>query len=48
MGGGLIHLPGLGERFRQAVGEQLPAARLVAPIGDACQGALQLAAALQG
>ncbi|MFZ9753626.1 MAG: BadF/BadG/BcrA/BcrD ATPase family protein [Cyanobium sp.] len=48
MGGGLIHLPGLAERFRQAVGEQLPSARLVAPIGDACQGALQLAAALQG
>jgi N-acetylglucosamine kinase-like BadF-type ATPase len=48
MGGGLIHLPGLGERFRQAVGEHLPRARLVAPIGDACQGALQLAAALQG
>jgi N-acetylglucosamine kinase-like BadF-type ATPase len=43
MGGGLEHLRGLGERFRQAVEELLPTARLVAPMGDACQGALQLA-----
>ena len=49
MGGGLVHLRGLGERFRDAVEEMLPTARLVAPMGDACQGALQLAAeALEG
>lgn len=44
MGGALMHLQGLRQRLAAALAEQLPGSRLVPPLGDACQGALQLAA----
>ena len=44
MGGGLVHLKGLRQRLAVALADQLPGSRLVPPLGDACQGGLQLAA----
>jgi glucosamine kinase len=44
LGGGLLHLAGLRHRFER--GLQRQGAFLVEPRGDACQGALHLAAAL--
>ncbi len=46
LGGALTHLEGLGQAFRRSLGDRLPGARLVAPAGDACDGALALAAEL--
>ena len=45
-GGAMEHLAVLRRRFRQQLAERLPAARLVAPAGDACSGALAIAAQL--
>ena len=44
LGGGLLHLAGLRHRFERGLRRQ--GALLVEPRGDACQGALHLAAAL--
>ena len=44
LGGGLLHLEGLRHRFERGLRHQ--GALLVEPRGDACQGALHLAAAL--
>jgi glucosamine kinase len=46
LGGALTHLEGLGRAFRARLAERLPGARLVPPAGDACAGALAMAAAL--
>ncbi len=46
LGGALTHLEGLGQAFRDTLAQRLPSARLVAPAGDACDGALALAAEL--
>ena len=45
LGGALLHLQGLGLRFRDSLTRVLPGSPLVLPHGDACQGAIQLAAA---
>ncbi len=45
-GGALRHLAGLREAFGRALAERLPGARTVAPAGDACDGALAMAAEL--
>jgi glucosamine kinase len=42
-GGALRHLATLQEAFQQALTRRCPGARLVAPAGDACDGALALA-----
>ena len=44
MGGALVHLPALRQRLVAALADQLPGSPLVPPLGDACQGALELAA----
>jgi N-acetylglucosamine kinase-like BadF-type ATPase len=44
MGGALTHLAVLRRQVEQALAQQLPGARLQAPHGDACAGALALAA----
>ena len=44
VGGALQHLSGLREGFHRAVQQRLPGAELQAPAGDACSGALSLAA----
>jgi phenylacetic acid degradation operon negative regulatory protein len=44
MGGALTHLGGLRQRFGVALGRRLGQARLVGARGDACQGALLVAA----
>jgi hypothetical protein len=46
LGGALTHLTGLAQAFRDHLAQRLPGARLVAPAGDACDGALALAAEL--
>ena len=46
LGGALTHLAGLGQAFRETLAKRLAGARLVAPAGDACNGALALAAEL--
>ncbi len=46
LGGALTHLAGLSQAFDEHLAERLPGARLVAPAGDACDGALALAAEL--
>ncbi len=46
MGGALTHLEALGRCFATALEQALPGARLVPPHGDACAGALALAADL--
>ena len=43
LGGGLTHLELLQAGFREALGRQLPGARLVPAAGDGCSGALALA-----
>jgi N-acetylglucosamine kinase-like BadF-type ATPase len=47
LGGALTHLEGLRAAFQQSLAERLPAARLAPPAGDACDGALALAAELR-
>ncbi len=44
VGGALQHLSGLRQGFHRAVQRRLPGAELQAPAGDACSGALSLAA----
>ncbi len=44
LGGALGHLPVFKAAYRQALAAALPGARSVAPAGDACRGALDLAA----
>jgi N-acetylglucosamine kinase-like BadF-type ATPase len=46
VGGALTHLRQLRRHFEQSLQLSLPGASLVSPIGDACSGALALAAAL--
>lgn len=46
VGGGFEHLTSLRRHFNAALAEQLPGARIQPPAGDACQGALLLAATL--
>ena len=46
LGGALTHLAGLGQAFREQLARRRPGAWLVAPAGDACDGALALAAEL--
>jgi N-acetylglucosamine kinase-like BadF-type ATPase len=46
VGGALTHLRQLRRHFEQNLKLSLPGASLVSPIGDACSGALALAAAL--
>lgn len=43
LGGAISHLEGLRQSFRDALHQELPGARLQAPQGDACQGALAMA-----
>jgi hypothetical protein len=44
LGGALGHLPIFAAAYHQALAAALPGARTVAPAGDACHGALDLAA----
>jgi glucosamine kinase len=44
VGGALTHLAALRNAFAQALEQACPGARLVPPVGDACAGALRLAA----
>jgi glucosamine kinase len=44
LGGALTHLAGLRRTFTEALAEHLPGARIEAPAGDACDGALAMAA----
>jgi phenylacetic acid degradation operon negative regulatory protein len=46
LGGALAHLSGFAAAYRGALRTVLPGARVVAPRGDGCQGALRLAADL--
>ncbi|MFQ6539652.1 MULTISPECIES: N-acetylglucosamine kinase [Aphanothece] len=46
MGGALEHLPALRRRLEEALGQRLPGASLAVPAGDACAGALTMAAEL--
>ncbi|MFM7269788.1 MAG: N-acetylglucosamine kinase [Cyanobium sp.] len=46
MGGALVHLSGLRRRVVRALARELPGSQLVPALGDACQGALQLASEL--
>ena len=46
MGGALLHLEQLRGPFERSLDLALPGSRLVEAAGDACQGALALAAAL--
>ncbi|KAF0654192.1 N-acetylglucosamine kinase [Cyanobium sp. Copco_Reservoir_LC18] len=46
MGGALRHLEQLRGPFSRSLDQDLPGSRLVGPAGDACQGALAVAAAL--
>ena len=46
VGGALTHLRQLRRHFEQSLQLSLPGASLVSPSGDACSGALALAAAL--
>jgi hypothetical protein len=46
VGGALTHLRQLRHHFEQSLRLSLPGASLVSPGGDACSGALALAAAL--
>ena len=43
LGGALTHLATLQQGFRESLARRCPGARLVAPAGDACDGALALA-----
>ncbi|MFM8605214.1 MAG: BadF/BadG/BcrA/BcrD ATPase family protein [Cyanobium sp.] len=46
VGGALTHLAGLQRAFSEALAQHLPGARIEAPAGDACDGALAMAAQL--
>ena len=46
MGGALMHLSGLRSRVEKTLARELPGSQLVPALGDACQGALQLASEL--
>jgi phenylacetic acid degradation operon negative regulatory protein len=48
VGGAIENLARFRERFAAALAAQLPASRLVMPRGDACAGALTLAAGRLG
>jgi hypothetical protein len=45
VGGALLHLQQLQHAFQTTLRQRLPQATLQAPAGDACSGALSLAAA---
>ena len=46
LGGAITHLEGLRQAFQESLNRQLPGARLQAPVGDACSGALAMAGEL--